>query len=212
MRTRILMFRCLAWCVGPPLGLLVAATLGCAASTDQVAPSGPPPAQRFARTPTSSRSPEMARQVQAALDDAARRAGTAVAELKVASVERVTWLDGSLGCPEPGLMYTQALVPGYRIRIEAGGKALDYHANTRGEMQLCPPGRAVAPAAQQPRSPAAGATAPSMRRRRKRRAACRRRAARIRRRPLARGEGLAEAWRRGWASTGRRSRAHRPRR
>jgi hypothetical protein len=29
--------------------------------------------------------------------------------------ERVTWSDGSLGCPEPDVMYTQALVDGYRI-------------------------------------------------------------------------------------------------
>jgi hypothetical protein len=29
--------------------------------------------------------------------------------------ERVTWSDGSLGCPEPDMLYTQALVEGYRI-------------------------------------------------------------------------------------------------
>lgn len=73
---------------------------------------------------------------------AARRTGIDVAALTVASAERVTWLDGSLGCPEPDMMYTQALVPGYRIRIEAGGETLDYHAGTRGAPLLCPPAHA----------------------------------------------------------------------
>jgi hypothetical protein len=37
------------------------------------------------------------------------------------------------------------LMPGYRIRLEAGGKALDYHADQRGTVLLCPPERAQAP-------------------------------------------------------------------
>jgi hypothetical protein len=86
--------------------------------------------------------------VQAALDDAARLTGVAVASLRVTRVERVTWLDGSLGCPETGMMYSQTLVPGYRIRVEAGDRTLDYHADTRSTVLLCPPERAVPPAAE----------------------------------------------------------------
>ena len=86
--------------------------------------------------------------VQAALDDAARLTGVAVASLRVTRVERVTWLDGSLGCPEPGMMYAQTLMPGYRIRVEAGDRTLDYHADTRGTVLPCPPERAVPPAAE----------------------------------------------------------------
>jgi hypothetical protein len=85
--------------------------------------------------------------VQAALEDAARTTETAVADLRVTRVEHVTWLDGSLGCPEPDVMYAQTLVPGFRIRIESGGRTLDYHADTRGTLLLCPPERAVSPAA-----------------------------------------------------------------
>ena len=91
--------------------------------------------------------PAPAPPVQAALDDAAHSTGFAPASLKVSSVEKVTWLDGSLGCPEPGLMYTQALVAGYRIRIDAGGKTLDYHADKRGTLVLCPAERAAEPGA-----------------------------------------------------------------
>ena len=124
-----------AWRAGLAAGLLAAAMLGCAAAADEAALPRPSTAQ-------PAGSPELALHIQAALADAARRTGIDAAALKVASAERVTWLDGSLGCPEPDLLYTQALVPGYRIRIEAGGETLDYHAGTRGAPQLCPPGGA----------------------------------------------------------------------
>ncbi len=84
--------------------------------------------------------------VDAALDDAARRMKRDRSRLEVLSKEYVTWTDGSLGCPQPDVMYTQALVPGYRIRIRAGTEVLDYHAGKRGLPVLCPPSRSVEPA------------------------------------------------------------------
>jgi len=80
-----------------------------------------------------------------ALDDAARRTGRDASTLKIISSEAVTWPDGSLGCPEPGKLYTMALVPGYRIRIQAGDWVLDYHASRRGYLVLCPPERSADP-------------------------------------------------------------------
>jgi hypothetical protein len=82
--------------------------------------------------------------VQAMMADAQQRTGVAV--VQVVQREAVTWPDGSLGCPEPGRLYTQALVRGWRIRIQAGGQQLDYHASERGRWLWCPPGRAVDPA------------------------------------------------------------------
>jgi hypothetical protein len=41
--------------------------------------------------------------------------------------EPVVWPDGSIGCPEPGMMYTQALVEGYRIVLEVDGEEVVYH-------------------------------------------------------------------------------------
>ena len=61
--------------------------------------------------------------------------------------QAVTWSDGALGCPEPGRAYTQALVPGWQIRLRAGTEVLDYHASRGGALLLCPPGRAVLPPA-----------------------------------------------------------------
>lgn len=83
--------------------------------------------------------------LQAVLSDASRRTGVALAALKVVGVERVTWPDGSLGCPAPDRLYTQALVPGYRIRIDANGDLLDYHASLHGAPSQCPPGRVRPP-------------------------------------------------------------------
>jgi len=83
--------------------------------------------------------------IEAALADAARRTRLDASTLKVASAERVTWPDGALGCPKPGMSYTQALVPGYRIRIQAGKELLDYHAGIRGKPVLCPSGQATDP-------------------------------------------------------------------
>jgi hypothetical protein len=76
--------------------------------------------------------------IRAAMDDAARRTGLNASALQVISSEAVTWPDGSLGCPQPGVMYTMAPVPGYRVRIRAGDTVLDYHASQRGYFVYCP--------------------------------------------------------------------------
>jgi hypothetical protein len=82
--------------------------------------------------------------VRAAKADAARRSGLA-GELRVLSAEAVTWPSGALGCPDPNVRYTLALVPGYRIRLQALDQMFDYHANQSGRLLLCPKERSVEP-------------------------------------------------------------------
>lgn len=53
-------------------------------------------------------------------------------------VEAVVWPDGSLGCPQPGLSYTQALVPGWRLLLRHQDRVAVYHASQRGQWLLCP--------------------------------------------------------------------------
>jgi hypothetical protein len=89
--------------------------------------------------------------IDLALQDAARRSQLDASQLRVAMAAPVTWPDGSLGCPQPGREYTQALVAGYRIRIAAGERMLEYHASLRGTPFLCPAERVQAPAAVDPR-------------------------------------------------------------
>jgi hypothetical protein len=111
-----------------------AALAACAADTA----SAPPPSQPPVATGLSQ-------VTRSALADAAKRTGLAPDALKVLSAEGVTWSDGSLGCPQPGMMYTQALVPGYRVRIQVGGQVLDYHAGRSGQPTLCPADRSMEP-------------------------------------------------------------------
>lgn len=77
--------------------------------------SGDPPAST---TPTD-----------VAVADLIARLGTSE-QPEVVLSEEVTWRNGSIGCPEPGTSYTQALVPGYRIVLDVGGVAYHYHGAT----------------------------------------------------------------------------------
>jgi hypothetical protein len=86
-----------------------------------------------------------AEMIEAALADAANRSTTARTDITVVSAEAVTWPDGSLGCPQPGMMYTQALVSGYRIVLQAGDTVLNYHSAARGRPVFCPASRVSAP-------------------------------------------------------------------
>ncbi len=62
-----------------------------------------------------------------AVADLAEQTGLEPSAIEVVSHEQVTWRDGSLGCPQPGGFYTQALVPGYRIRLRVQGGDVYYH-------------------------------------------------------------------------------------
>jgi hypothetical protein len=80
--------------------------------------------------------------VDAAIADVARRHSV---EAQVVEVESVTWRDGSLGCPRKGMMYTQALVPGWRIVLASGDRSFEYHSGLRGPPFPCAPGLAKKP-------------------------------------------------------------------
>jgi hypothetical protein len=71
------------------------------------------------------------------LKDLSESSGIAVEKISVYQAEAITWKDGSLGCPQPGMFYTQALVPGFRIILEIGDQKYDYHAAETGYFILC---------------------------------------------------------------------------
>jgi len=73
----------------------------------------------------------------AVIQDAAARAGVDPADVTVITGQEMIWPDGSLGCAEPGGIYTQALVPGYWVIVEAGGAAYDYRLSDKGNFRLC---------------------------------------------------------------------------
>jgi len=130
------MWRCIL--AGLVTTVLVMAAPGCATAVEEDA-SPVQPRQQVQTMPTLDSITE------AVLADAAKRTSHAKARLKVEETEAVTWADGSLGCPHPGMNYTMALVPGYRITVRAGQQLLDYHASQRGYFVLCPAGWAIEP-------------------------------------------------------------------
>jgi len=71
--------------------------------------------------------------------DAAQKANIDASQVEVISARAVTWNDGSLGCPKPGVMYTQALVPGYQVILSAGGAQYTYHTGRGTSFVECRP-------------------------------------------------------------------------
>ncbi len=115
--------------------LLVAAVvipLGCGTE-----PSGQPGEETSVTPSGNQSSPSSAGPAGAAVTDLARRLAVDAAAITVVSSEEVTWRDGSLGCPKPGMNYTQALVDGTRIVLEHGGTRYEYHAGGTNPPFLC---------------------------------------------------------------------------
>lgn len=57
-----------------------------------------------------------------------------------------TWNNGAIGCPKEGMMYTQALIPGYYLKFKHGNETFPIHvsANHMGGvryMVLCKDGK-----------------------------------------------------------------------
>lgn len=73
-----------------------------------------------------------------ATDDLVARTGASRDEVDVSVAEDVTWNDGSLGCPEPGKMYTQSFVPGLRVVLAIDDHDYSYHAAVGRRLFYCP--------------------------------------------------------------------------
>lgn len=76
-------------------------------------------------------------QREAAVADLAEHLRVSAESIEVLRVESVTWPDGSLGCPKPGVAYTQALVPGQRIVLSHEDRVYLYHAADLQPPFLC---------------------------------------------------------------------------
>lgn len=72
-----------------------------------------------------------------AMKDLAKQTGIPLDQITLVSNESVTWPDGALGCPQPGMAYMQVLVDGSRIILSAGGKTYEYHSGDRRGAFLC---------------------------------------------------------------------------
>lgn len=70
-------------------------------------------------------------------DEVARDAGVAREAVVVRQAEAVTFPNGGLGCEQPGMLYTQVQVDGYRVVLEAGGVTYDYRGPWNGRARRC---------------------------------------------------------------------------
>ena len=74
--------------------------------------------------------------------DLASRTSAAESAMTIVRAEEAIWNDGSLGCPAPGEMYTQALVDGFWVVFDVNGTSYDYRASATGFFKLCEGGGA----------------------------------------------------------------------
>lgn len=84
-------------------------------------------------------------QLLVAKEDLARRFGIDAGEIEVKTVRHVHWRSGPTGCPDPGMSYTMAVVPGVQILLRVVGKVYRDHARRNGTSSYCPADRAEAP-------------------------------------------------------------------
>ena len=104
-------------------------------------------------TPVPTSTPQMSRvesQMPEAilgpiLDEAAKLANVPPQQLVIVRAEAVVWNDGSLGCPEPGMEYAQALINGFWVVISGAGQTYDFRVGRDGNFRLCPARRGHPP-------------------------------------------------------------------
>lgn len=85
-------------------------------------------------------------QIALSTQDLAQRQGKDVSSITLVVARQVIWRSGALGCSGPGMSYTQELVPGVLIVLQAGDENFGYHARSDGVPFYCPRERVEVPA------------------------------------------------------------------
>lgn len=102
--------------------LLLTAALAC-----QVPPAATGPQGTGTPEPAV---PEEARPlVDLAKAELSRRKGIPLEQIRLVSLEEVSWPNGSLGYPKPGMVYIQVIIPGYRLILSDGAQNYEYHTD-----------------------------------------------------------------------------------
>ena len=80
---------------------------------------------------------ELADLIQRTRADLSGHLNIAESEVQLLEWRNGTWRDGSMGCPQPGMMYTMSLIPGYQLIFEAQGEKYYYHTRKANDFILC---------------------------------------------------------------------------
>jgi len=87
--------------------------------------------------PTASVSPGLQNLVDGAIADLAGRLAIDGDQIEVVEAKAVVWPDGGLGCPEPGVVYTQVQREGLLIQLRVGKRLYNYHGGGGRAPFLC---------------------------------------------------------------------------
>ncbi len=98
----------------------------------QVSPLPSPSTSPLSPLPVPPTNPAAA----AAIDALSAELDLAPQEIAILSAEEVAWPDTSLGCPQPGMMYSQIVTPGYQFQLQADGVVYNVHTDQTGEQVI----------------------------------------------------------------------------
>ena len=122
----------------------------CAACKEDIAPPAALPTDSKPATAAEQKivAPPMnlKGQIEYSKKDLAKRLNVPPESVALSAARQVTWRSGALGCPEPGMNYTEALVPGSVIYLQVDNEMHAYHAKFAGKPFYCPRERVESPA------------------------------------------------------------------
>ena len=127
---------------------MLASLVACKSTDDQQSPGASPtdsakaiePKQEISEIPIHPNE-----QIELSKKDLAQRLDVPPDSVVLSGARRVTWRSGALGCPEPGMNYTEALVPGSVIYLQVDNMIHAYHAKFGSKPFYCPRERVEQP-------------------------------------------------------------------
>jgi hypothetical protein len=69
--------------------------------------------------------------------DLAQQLSIPMTQINLIQAISATWPDSSLGCPQPGMAYSQVLTPGYLIQLQADNRVYEYHTDADQLVVFC---------------------------------------------------------------------------
>ncbi len=109
-----------------------------------VVPSSTTPPEVVQETPVMNEvpiptplDPSLEKIVTQAKTDLANRLSIDPEQVELLEAASVTWPDGSLGCPQPDMSYTQVQVDGLRLRLRVADQIYEYHSGGNRAPFLC---------------------------------------------------------------------------
>jgi len=75
--------------------------------------------------------------VQQAKEMLAQKLGNPIEQIVFFDILAVEWPNSSLGCPRPGIFYTEVITPGYKIQLESKGFVYTVHSDLTDQVVLC---------------------------------------------------------------------------